>query len=421
MKKLFFSFLIILIISSIDAYSQVVWEEITTPNHKFFSVAVANNGEIFLGSSSANDTGGVYKSDNGGESWEFIGLEDRSIYSLSFNHEENLLAGVGGGIFLYNIEQGTWEKVFQPSGNTLAIEPGFNNTIFGGSSGVNRSSDDGYTWEKIENIPGLENCGVYGLSARSEDTIYLAATDHMAGGGVYRSIDGGDTWQYIGLEGHYAKAISLNSNGDIYSGCTGQHYYGWGGVYKLTSGSDTWDTLSYWPMIRAMVITQEDVIFCGFWTTSQAKGGVMHSEDDGETWVIDTIGMGNHGVTDLVMDNTERLYALAGYTNINLYRTSLPVSLEHQLELKPHIRTYCVPNPFSFRAMIYFGKPSNSSADLHLNIYSIDGKKMVTMALSRNEVGQEKILIERNNLTKGMYSYTISGTSFYCVGKFIIN
>ena len=103
MKNIFLNFLLFISISSINAYSQVVWEEINTPNDiKNYSVAVANNGDIYLGNSKSDGIGGVIRSTNSGDSWEFIGLENHTVYSLSFNHEGNLLAGVGtnAGIFL---------------------------------------------------------------------------------------------------------------------------------------------------------------------------------------------------------------------------------------------------------------------------------------------------------------------------------
>jgi len=105
---------------------------------------------------------------------------------LSFNHEGNLLAGVGIGVHLYDLESETWKFVFNSDRNTIAIEPGFDNIIFGGSSAINRSHDDGYSWEQITDI---EDTGPLDFAVLSEDTVYLGATNFIGGGGVYRSID----------------------------------------------------------------------------------------------------------------------------------------------------------------------------------------------------------------------------------------
>jgi len=414
MKKLI-GILFLFSIISINTYSQIVWEEINTPNDiKNYSVAVANNGDIYLGNSKSDGGGGVIRSTNNGGSWEFIGLENYTVYSLSFNHEGNLLAGTSYGIFLYDLASSEWDQKFLPVSNTITINPGFNNTIFAGGD-LWRSSDDGYTWQEIIETEG----GVRDFAVLSQDTVYVGMKNYLGGiGGVSRSIDAGDTWEQIGLDVHYVATLGLNSSGDLYAGCTDHHHYGYGGVFKLEHGANTWDTLSFWPRITSMVITDEDIIYCGFYTTTQYQGGVIRSDDGGESWVIDTTGMGNIGVKDLVMDNNERLYALAGYTNTNLYRTSLPVSLEHQSELKPKTKTYCVPNPFSSRAKIYFDNPSNGSADL--NIYSLNGEKIRSRKLNTSEIDQQTIMIERNNLKSGFYIYVISGKNYYSTGKIVI-
>jgi len=410
-------FALLLFFNISKGFSQVVWEEIPTPSsNRHYSIAVATNGDIYLGNLS-DETGGVIRSSNSGATWDFIGLENYSVYSLCFNDEGNLLAGTNNGIFLYDLMSSVWDQKHWSISNIITINPGFNNTFFAGAD-VNRSYDNGYTWEKINDLDDDE----MDFALLSPDTVYSGTRDIYGGlCGVFRSIDSGDTWQHIGLDYYYVSTLGVSSTGDIYAGCTGHYYNGWGGVNKLAYGTDTWETLSYSPMISSMIITKEDVIYCGFWTTTEYQGGVMHSENDGETWIIDTTGMGNTGILKLVLDNNETLYALSNNTNTRLYRSLFPVSIDKKEVLPTKIASFCAPNPFSSKAKIYFDRPPKGSTNLHLNIYSHGGLKILTRTISRDEIDQEIILIERNNLTKGMYSYTISGPNYYCASKFIIN
>ena len=421
MKKLV-GILFLFSIFSINSYSQVVWERIDIPPSQVFACfEVSLNGDIYIGAYKMLDSGGVYRSEDNGITWEFIGLDYHSIYSLSFNHEGNLLAGVGNGagIFIYDLEQKTWSKVYESYGNVIVIVPGFNDVIFGGSVGIDRSVDDGYSWEQVFLAEG----GSFDFAVLSQDTVFVGRTQFTGTGqsSVYRSTDGGDIWQPNGLQDHKIDALALTNNGDLYAGSMGHYYNGYGGIYKQQQGSDGWDTLLRGPRVRTIVVTEEDNIYCGFVTANEGYGGVLHSKDDGETWLLDTSGMGNIGIKQLLIDNHERLFAISNSNNSSkLFRSISPVSVKQHTASYNREYSYCSPNPFSLSAKIYFDNPSNGPANLHLNIYSFGGKKIITRALSSNEVDQAIILIERNNLAKGMYSYTISGANYYSAGKFVV-
>jgi len=51
----------------------------TPREQKFLSMAISNSGEIYLGGAKTGDTGGVFRSTNNGETWDFIGLEYHSF------------------------------------------------------------------------------------------------------------------------------------------------------------------------------------------------------------------------------------------------------------------------------------------------------------------------------------------------------
>jgi photosystem II stability/assembly factor-like uncharacterized protein len=363
--------------------------------------------------------GGVYQSNNGGITWEHIGLESQSVYTLNFSHNGNLLAGTGQppGIYLYDMEQELWENVFSANDNILAIEPGFGDVIFSVNNKIHSSNDDGYTWETLFDVQSTSK----DIAVYSKDTVYVGSTIIYGGelGGVSRSINGGVSWQRIGLEYHYIESIALTSNGDLYAGGIGQHYYGWGGVYKLSNGSQTWDTLTYWPRIRSMVVTDEDVIYCGYITNYEAWGGVMHSSDYGETWVLDSSGMGEIGIKQLVLDNHEKLYALSNGTTSRLFRSILPVSTN---EFTSNIKTsnsYCVPNPFYQKARIYFDSP-NKNEPLILKVFSIEGKCIKHINLDYTDISQGYHELQMANNKVGLYIYTISGSNYYTYRKFLL-
>lgn len=416
MKKLQLTILSLLFLPLLT-FSQDFWEKINIPSgYTFSSVAVGDDGTIYLGSFRTNDTGWVFFSGNDGASWDTLRIVYHSINSLALNHEGNLLIGTSGDIYLYNLTQQSLDVVHSTVTNIGTLMPGPSNSFFATGNTFNRSYDDGYTWEETIN---MEQDAIYSVAVKSIDTIYIGTINFQGGGGVFRSIDGGDTWQNIGMQDWWIACIAMNSSGDLFAGSVGHKIYNLSGFYRLPSGMDTWDTLSYWPRIRAMIVTGEDVIYCGYWLTDENHGGVMVSSDIGETWTIDTSGMGDVGISKLVLGNNETLYALSStFPPSKLFRSVLPVSVNLPLSHIKRYDSFCTPNPFNSETIIRFENPGNKQ--LTFSIYSQSGNIILSRSLTNNETDQKKIVFNRNNLQSGMYFYTISGKGYTCSGKFII-
>ncbi len=172
---------------------------------------------------------GVYKSEDGGKSWNNVGLKDsQHIGRIVVNPDNTDIVYVaaqgplwnpGGDRGLYKTTDGgkTWEQVLKISENTgvsdVVLDPRnpdiviasayqrrrtFFTLIDGGpEAAIHRSTDGGKTWTKV--ITGLpkEELGRIGLSiAKSNPDIVYANVEAANGkGGIYRSSDNGVTWE----------------------------------------------------------------------------------------------------------------------------------------------------------------------------------------------------------------------------------
>jgi photosystem II stability/assembly factor-like uncharacterized protein len=187
---------------------------------------------------------GIYRSKDGGESWENMGLKESQHISKIIVHPENSdivwvaaqgpLWSKGGERGLYKTTDAgtTWEKVLGDDewiGVTdIIIDPRNLNLLYaatwqrhrnvasylggGPGSGIHRSEDGGGTWEKIKKgLPG-SNMGKIGLaiSPQNPDVIYAAIELDRRKGAVYRSSNRGGSWV---------------KGADAVSGATGPHYY----------------------------------------------------------------------------------------------------------------------------------------------------------------------------------------------------
>ena len=141
---------------------------------------------------------GVYKSTDAGQTWSHVGLRDVGQIGRMVVHPDDP------------------DRVW-----VAAIGSPFGK---GPERGVYRTEDGGQSWEKVLFI--ADSVGVYGLERAPDDpeTLYASAwraerkpwtiisgMEASAGGGVYRSTDGGDSWERIneGLPGGLIGKIDL--------------------------------------------------------------------------------------------------------------------------------------------------------------------------------------------------------------------
>lgn len=202
------------------------------------AVAPSDDNVIYVGTGSADPRGnviaglGMYKSEDAGESWTFIGLPKAGQIAKIIIHPQNpdqVLVAVLGNVFGPSEERGiyktmdggqNWEKVAYVDDHTGAIDlvMDANNTriLYAGfwtaerkpwtfvdgseSGGVYKSTDGGTTWNKIENgLPGGVN-GRIGLAispVNSKRIWVFVENEEETKGGLYRSDDGGTSFKRI--------------------------------------------------------------------------------------------------------------------------------------------------------------------------------------------------------------------------------
>ncbi len=133
--------------------------------------------------------------------------------------------------------------------------PGVGSTFFFGAvdGGVWKTTDAGVVWRPVFDNQPVASIGALEVSAANPQVIYVGTGESdirsnlASGGGVYKSIDGGETWRYAGLgeTRQISKIVIDPTNPDVvYVGALG-HAYGPNaerGVYKSTDGGATWKT-----------------------------------------------------------------------------------------------------------------------------------------------------------------------------------
>jgi photosystem II stability/assembly factor-like uncharacterized protein len=259
-------------------------------------------------------------------SWRMIGpyRGGRSVAAAGLVSDPMVyyFGGTGGGVWK-TVDAGmTWlpisdETDMAGSIGAIAVAPSDPNVVYVGTgeacprgnvspgNGMYGSTDAGKTWRHI-GLPEAGQVGAVVVHPRDEDLVYVAALGHIFGPneerGVYRSRDGGATWELILHRDENTGAIDLIMDPTnpriLYAALWqvrrlphGMESGGPGsGIFKSTDGGDTWTEITRNEGLPEGTIGRVGIAVSAanpdrVWAMVEAdEGGVFRSDDAGETW-----------------------------------------------------------------------------------------------------------------------------------------
>jgi photosystem II stability/assembly factor-like uncharacterized protein len=208
----------------------------------------------------AGTTVGVFRSLDGGRTWDerMQGMSEVNfVVTLAIDPQSPnvLYAGTTGGVYRTNNSGERWEKKF--SGmiaddakmasmamgiNALAIDPTNGAVVYAGTTnGLYKSTDQAEHWTKIGGSIEHSYVSAIQLDPISPSTLYLATSDR-----VQKSEDGGKTWKpkTAGLAAVSIRSLQISPKDPkiLYVGTNG------GGLYRSMDAGDSWTRL---PLVRA--------------------------------------------------------------------------------------------------------------------------------------------------------------------------
>lgn len=241
-------------------------------------------------------SGGLWKTTDGGIKWDPV-FDDQDVSSI-------------GSIA---ITPANPDIVWAGTGETFVIRP-----AHAMGDGIYKSEDAGKTWKNM-GLEKTGRIGRIIVHPKNPDIVYAAALGHTYGPqqerGVYKTVDGGKTWRRIFFvdenTGAAELAIDTENPDRLLVAMWSIHINTWGlrsggpggGVYRSTDGGDSWEALSKNglpggkenPVGKTAVAispSEPDIVYALFEIDSPA---LYRSEDFGETWTLQTR---NHDIAE---------------------------------------------------------------------------------------------------------------------------
>jgi len=364
---------------------------------------------------------GIFRTDNGGDFWEGICYnppemsaklnELQALAVNPINPEHVICVAADYPYILYSYNGGfTWNSgtMIEVAGIIIAFSSDNPDIVYTSSKGGFYFSDDGGENFIKKDHPVLDdNFTVMVPHPEMSQVVYAAKPD----GTLWITDDSGTDWISIGTGlpsfpyKMIALAIDLLEPHVLYAGFSNENFQGVG-VYKSIDGGETWFQTSVGmdpnTMINSIEVdpTNSNIVYA-----AGLRAGLYYSFDAGTTWQEKNNGLTNRDIKDMdLSDDGSVLYA--GTNGAGVFRlgdldlTSI-VNLEILSENTELTLFKNIPNPFT--SVTHFLYSINTPGYVTMDVYDQLGKLVVNLESGKKNAGSYYLRWNASVFPGGVY------------------
>ncbi len=281
----------------------------------------SSNIYVSAWSTSSEQIGEIFRSRDGGRNWDVLpGMHGKSIRALAMYKGDSrvLVAGALDGVYRSNNGGNSWERLSPANSaeikniESVAIDPKDPNTVYAGTRHLAwKTSDGGADWQHI-NKGMIDDSDVFSLIVDHDNPSIVFAS---ACSGIYKSDTAGNAFskiQGIPFSARRTRVLKQDPTNEniVYAGTTE-------GLWKTTDLGKSWKRVSSPEVVVNDVLV--DPRDSNRVLLATDRSGVMASIDGSATWATSNKGYAHRYVSAILADNKDANTLYVGVVNDREY------------------------------------------------------------------------------------------------------
>lgn len=395
-----------------------------------------NPSTIYAGSGSnfsAGTVGGIFKSTNGGTSWDTLiqGITVRQIV-INHSHPNILMATLGingltqAGIIKTTDAGNSWVHsdsgitiTFERGPGPIVIDPIHPDTLYSGTGGIGggyfyRSTNGGLFWNVFQdtsNIFGQNSIVSIAIRPDSVNHIY-AGTDWV--GSLLESFDYGNSWSKVnlGLTSGILYSIEIGQDpSHIFVGSVWTNDFPVG-IFKSIDGGSHWSNpkaglpdTSNIKLIEVTNINSSEVVIC-------ISSNMIYRSINNSEW--SKLTPDSLFVTTSKIENNKIFVGANGIFLLNGLTSVKSNAVGHwKFNLKNNF-----PNPFNPATTINYEIPYATS--INITVYDILGRQLQTVVNGKQSAGLHSVVFDATGFSSGVYFYQLRADEYVETKRMVV-
>jgi photosystem II stability/assembly factor-like uncharacterized protein len=425
MSKIFFTFSMIII------FETMLFDSVISAQEGWYSASINYSyglHALFFTSSKqgyiANESGSIIVTTDGALNWTDLFLANNyHTHDLFFlNKQTGWMTTDNLQVFKTEDAGRSWKKILEstPESYYKALTSiHFINEMVGYAVGWDFQSDAGYSSIILKTTgggskwtpqsAGSNNFSLFGVFFINEDDGFICGEN----GNFYITVNGGDTWvkKDLGSSSSFMSLFFIDNTHGWIAGSGGT-------IFRTTDGGQNWylsDNPSFAYLWSIHFANQDVGYACG------SEGTILKSVNGGASWSPQVSGTTNL-LADIQAVSADTVLSCGTFgtilktTNGGIGTTG--ISKQTQNTPRGFILNQNYPNPFNSMTTFTFHSPK--AEFIRIILYDLQGREVRSLFAGETKTGENKILINGNDLNSGIYFYTLKTKDISITKKCIL-